>query len=131
MIARDTILIVVGSNCLLAALVLAAAVGLWRWRCDLAQLTDWLGLQTSLQSVPAARQLGLALMVRRSHLIETRLGLARLMLISRQATQLSSQLSSLVRLLLWAERRRRMHQSPTRSDSSAENQTRVHPSSKR
>ncbi|MGB3786959.1 MAG: hypothetical protein WA949_03045 [Phormidesmis sp.] len=121
MIETHTILIVFGSNCLLAGIVLAMTVRLWRWRCDLAQMTDW--LRTSPRSVPAtAQQLGLTLMVRRSQLVETRLGLAQLMLMSRQATQLSRQLLSLIRLLRWAERRRRWHQSATSSDSSASKQ---------
>ena len=111
----STVLAIIGSNCLLSALVLAMAVKLWCWRCDLVRLTAWLPSlversiydridsdgHNSLEMV--SKQIGLALMVKRSHIAETRLRVSRLKLISYQVNQLLE----LLRFLILVSRRRR------------------------
>ncbi|MEM8502046.1 MAG: hypothetical protein AAF716_02710 [Cyanobacteria bacterium P01_D01_bin.1] len=99
--------LVVVVNCVLAGLVLWLAVGLWRWRGDLVRLTDWLRLLDATRSVAtASSQVGLALVVRRSQLMETRLSLARLQLISRQLDQLLRLVGWLIQVGRWRRRSR-------------------------
>jgi hypothetical protein len=102
------VLLVVVVNCLLAGLVLWLTAVLWRWRDELARLTDWLQSHAAADSVAVkSQQMGLALMVRRSQLIEAKLGLTRLQLMSRQLSQLLRLLSWLIQISRWRRPRRR------------------------
>lgn len=106
---------IIGGNCLLAVLVIVMAIKLWCYRCELARLTAYLALiaeSSAYDSVGSgasnsveivSRQIGLALMLKRSHITETRLQLTRLKLISHQINQVLS----LMRLLIVIGRRRR------------------------
>jgi len=87
-------LAVISLNCLLAVLVSYMALGLWRWRCQLQQLTAQLHSMTI-----APKQVGYAITLKRVQLAEARLGLARLQQRSQQARQ-TLQLVKLLRLLL-------------------------------
>ena len=104
--------LVIGSNCLLAGLVLMMATKLWRWRSELVRLTVWLRLMAiedgddsnaGSSAAIATRRMGLALMMKRSNIAETRLKIARLKLVSHQVNQLLT----LARLLIVVSRRRR------------------------
>ena len=107
MLAAHVLLVVV-VNCLLAGLVLWLTAVLWRWRDELARLTDWLRSHAAADSVAVkSQQMGLALMVRRSQLIEAKLGLTRLQLMSRQLSQLLRLLSWLIQISRWRRPRRR------------------------
>ena len=102
------VLLVVIINCLLAALVLWLTAVLWRWRCELVRLTGWLRSHSAANSVAVkSQQMGLALTLRRSQLIEAKLGLTRLQLMSRQLSQLLRLLSWLIQIGRWRRSRRR------------------------
>jgi len=80
-------------NCLLAGLIGGLAIGLWRWRCQLQQLT------ARLRSVSRSpKQLGYGITLRRVQLAETRLGLVQLKQRSHQASQ-ALRLLKLLRLV--------------------------------
>lgn len=99
------VLLVVAANCLLAGLVLWLAIVLWRWRCELSRLTDWLqSVNADSSAASAPQRMGLALMVRRSQLIETRLGLARLQLLSHRLSQLLGLVRWLILVGRWYRR---------------------------
>lgn len=87
-------LAVIVINCLLAGWVCYLAVGLWKWRCQLLKLAAKLE-QVSI----SPKQLGYAITLRRVHLAETRLGLAKLQQQSHRAQQFL-RLLKLLRLLL-------------------------------
>ncbi|MBE9064868.1 hypothetical protein [cf. Phormidesmis sp. LEGE 11477] len=123
--ASSTVLAVIAGNCLLAALVMLMIKKVWRWRCELTRLTAWLrsvggesGAGHSADNAAnavaiASQQMGLALMMRRSHIAETRLRLARLKLISHQINQLLG----LIRLLIVIGQRHRRKSQPSRPSS--------------
>lgn len=103
----ESLLLVMAANCLLAGGGLWLAVMLWRWRCDLMRLTDWLRSLNATHTVATTSgQMGLALTIRRSQLIAARLGLARLQLASRQLDQLLNLASWLIRTSRWRRRSR-------------------------
>lgn len=84
-------------NGLLAVLVSGLAIGLWKWRCQLQQLTAKLHHMTGSMTV-SPKQVGYGITRRRVQLAETRLGLARLQQRSQQMQQ-ALRLLKLLRLL--------------------------------
>ncbi len=90
---------VVTLNCLLAALVCRLALGLWRWRGAIAQLTCELQSHELTMNL-APKQLGYALAQRRMQIVETRLSLAVWQQRSRQVQQLIKLIRGLQTLLL-------------------------------
>lgn len=91
---------VIGLNCLTAVLIGWLAYRLWRWRCELAQVTAW--LNTGL----APQQMGYAIALKRAQLAETRLELTRLQLRSKQIRQIAQFIKFLRLLLLYRAARR-------------------------
>ena len=107
MLAAHVLLVVV-VNCLLAGLVLWLTAVLWRWRSELVWLTGWLRSPGTANSVAVtSQQMGLTLMVRRSQIMEAKLGLTRLQMMSRQLSQLLRLLSWLIQISRWRRSRRR------------------------
>ncbi|MEO1791509.1 MAG: hypothetical protein AAFR25_04695 [Cyanobacteria bacterium J06629_19] len=92
-------LTVIICNCLIALLITYLAVGLWKWRTGLQQLTH------RLQNISLSpRELSYVLTLRRLQLVETRLGMAKIKLRSRQVRQ-GLRLIQLLRILLAYQRR--------------------------
>ncbi len=87
-------LAVIAFNCSLAVLVSGFAIYLWRWRTWLQQLTA--RAQTASLS---PQTIGYALTLQRLRLVETRLGVAKVEMRSRQVRQ-GLQLIQLLRILL-------------------------------
>jgi hypothetical protein len=110
--------IVIGLNCLLAALMVWLARLVWRWRCALAQLQGQLQsqlqnpLQDQLQNqgpktLLAPGQVGYALTRSRTQIAEMRLFVAQWQMRSRQAKQLLQLLQILRTVLFFRVRQRR------------------------
>jgi hypothetical protein len=89
--------IVIGLNCLLAALVFGLVRLFWYWRCAVAQLNVELNVQLTAQlhshkdsnhkASLSPQQMGYALTRRRTQIAETRLLVARWQMRSRQLKQ--------------------------------------------
>ncbi|MEO0769317.1 MAG: hypothetical protein AAFY72_07770 [Cyanobacteria bacterium J06649_4] len=111
--------VAVALNCLLAVLVVALAYGLWRWRCQLVQLADWLE-QVEPRVGLSPKQVGYGLALKRVEIAQTRLEVAKLQKRSHQIHQLVRLLRLLRTLMLYraggpllpmASKRRRLQSS--------------------
>lgn len=100
--------IVIGLNCVLAALILGLVRLFWQWRCALAKLNDQLHCheanrhQANAQHASLSpQQMGYELTRRRTQIAETRLMVARWQMRSRQIKQTWQLLQILRTVLLY------------------------------